>query len=157
MTIALPNCPQALYCLYAVNHLGAIANMLHPLSSEQEIFDSVSISGSKVAISIDQAQSKFVRCIEDGPLCHLVVTSPVDCASALVRFAYRLQRAKNTFRKVPSAVKWADMMALAGGAPKDVDGHPASGDPAVILYSGGTTGITKGVLHSNRSINHTVR
>ena len=38
MTIAMPNCPQARHtCFYAVNLVGAIANMIHPLSSEKEI------------------------------------------------------------------------------------------------------------------------
>ena len=37
VTIAMPNCPQAIYILYAVNKLGAVANMVHPLSAEKEI------------------------------------------------------------------------------------------------------------------------
>ena len=37
VTIALPNCPQAIYMFYAVNMVGAIANMIHPLSAEKEI------------------------------------------------------------------------------------------------------------------------
>ena len=36
VTIAMPNCPQAIYMLYAVNLVGAIANMVHPLSAEKE-------------------------------------------------------------------------------------------------------------------------
>ena len=37
VTIALPNCPQAIYMFYAVNLIGGIANMIHPLSAEKEI------------------------------------------------------------------------------------------------------------------------
>ena len=37
VTIALPNCPQAIYMFYAVNLVGAVANMVHPLSAEKEI------------------------------------------------------------------------------------------------------------------------
>lgn len=37
VTIAMPNCPQAIYMFYAVNLAGAVANMVHPLSSEKEL------------------------------------------------------------------------------------------------------------------------
>jgi len=37
ITICMPNCPQAVIMFYAVNVVGAIANMIHPLSSENEI------------------------------------------------------------------------------------------------------------------------
>ena len=37
VTIAMPNCPQAIYMFYAVNLIGGIANMVHPLSAENEI------------------------------------------------------------------------------------------------------------------------
>ena len=37
VTIAMPNCPQAVYMFYAVNLVGAVANMIHPLSAEKEI------------------------------------------------------------------------------------------------------------------------
>ena len=37
VTICMPNSPQALDCFYALNRIGAIANMIHPLSAAQEI------------------------------------------------------------------------------------------------------------------------
>ncbi|MBQ3386808.1 MAG: AMP-binding protein [Eggerthellaceae bacterium] len=37
VTIAMPNCPQAIYMFYAVNLVGAVGNMIHPLSAEKEI------------------------------------------------------------------------------------------------------------------------
>ena len=37
ITIAMPNCPQAIYVFYAVNLVGGISNMVHPLSSEKEL------------------------------------------------------------------------------------------------------------------------
>ena len=43
--IAMPNCPQAIYMLYATNRLGAVANMIHPLSAEKEIENYLNMSG----------------------------------------------------------------------------------------------------------------
>ena len=47
VTICLPNFPEALYCLYALNKLGAIANMTHPLSAEEEIKEMINQITSK--------------------------------------------------------------------------------------------------------------
>ena len=46
VTIAMPNCPQAIFMLYAVNLIGAVANMIHPLSAEKEIEDYLNMSHS---------------------------------------------------------------------------------------------------------------
>ena len=59
VTIAMPNCPQAVTMFYAVNLVGAIANMIHPLSSEKEIEFYLKESGSITAITLDQFYHKF--------------------------------------------------------------------------------------------------
>ena len=53
VTIAMPNCPQAIYLFYAVNQVGAIANMIHPLSAEKEIEFYLNESESVTAITLD--------------------------------------------------------------------------------------------------------
>ena len=59
VTIALPNCPQAIYMFYAVNLVGAVANMVHPLSAEKEIEFYLNESQSVTAITLDQFYGKF--------------------------------------------------------------------------------------------------
>ena len=54
VTIAMPNCPQAIFLFYAVNRIGAIANMIHPLSAEKEIENYLNMSNSVVAVTLDQ-------------------------------------------------------------------------------------------------------
>ena len=54
VTIAMPNCPQAIYMFYAVNLVGGIANMIHPLSAEKEIEFYLNESQSTTAITLDQ-------------------------------------------------------------------------------------------------------
>ena len=54
ITIAMPNCPQAIYMFYAVNLVGGIANMIHPLSAEKEIEFYLNESQSTTAITLDQ-------------------------------------------------------------------------------------------------------
>ena len=53
VTIAMPNCPQAIFMFYAVNLVGGIANMIHPLSAEKEIEFYLNESESVTAITLD--------------------------------------------------------------------------------------------------------
>ena len=56
ITMAMPNCPQAVIMFYAINLVGATANMIHPLSSEKEIEFYLKESGSIFAVTLDQTQ-----------------------------------------------------------------------------------------------------
>ena len=59
VTIAMPNCPQAIYMFYAVNLVGGIANMIHPLSAEKEIEFYLNASESVAAVTLDQFYNTF--------------------------------------------------------------------------------------------------
>ena len=59
VTICMPNAPQALVMFYAVNLIGAVSNMIHPLSSEKEIEFCLRKSGSAVCLTLDQMYGKF--------------------------------------------------------------------------------------------------
>ena len=69
VTICMPNAPQTLCMFYAVNMVGAIANMVHPLSAESEISFYLRDSNSVAAITLDQFYPKFESCAADrcGP------------------------------------------------------------------------------------------
>ena len=59
VTVSLPNCPQAVYLFYAINRIGAIANMIHPMSAEKEIEFYLRDSDSVAAITLDAFCHKF--------------------------------------------------------------------------------------------------
>ena len=156
VTIAMPNSPQAVAMFYAVNVVGAIANMIHPLSAEGEIEFYLNDSESVAALTLDQFYPKFAGIRQNTPhLKHLIIASVADALKPLLKLGYRLTEG----RKIPPVPKDADVIFwkqfLAGG--RSFTGDPrvrrGSEQPAVILYSGGTTGITKGILLSNLNFN----
>ena len=65
VTICMPNTPEVLISLYALNKIGAVAHMLHPLSAEEEIKDAVNKTKSKILLIIDMNYTKIKNIIDD--------------------------------------------------------------------------------------------
>lgn len=155
VTICMPNAPQAVIMFYAVNKIGAIANMVHPLSSEKEIEFCLKESSSVVCLTLDQFYGKFENIRENVHLRNLILTSVKDVLSPIKRKGYYLVEGRK-IKKVPANAEiiWWEKFLLDG---KKYHGpfHVVrkAEDPAVILYSGGTTGTQKGILLSNLNFN----
>ena len=154
VTIAMPNCPQALTMFYAINLVGAQANMIHPLSAEKEIEFYLQDSQSVAAITLDQFYDKFANIRQNTGIKHLIIASIKDALSIPMKAGYMLTQG----RKIPKLPKnapvilWNDFMK-SGNASHGPFPKRKPGEPAVILYSGGTTGTTKGIVLTNKNFN----
>ncbi len=156
VTIAMPNCPQAIYLFYAVNLVGAVANMIHPLSAEKEIEFYLNESESVLAITLDQFYDKFERIRQNTKVVNIVIASVKDAMSKPIRAGYMLTQGRK-IEKIPDdapVLMWKNFLRLANACfYKTYRVARKSDDPAVILYSGGTTGTTKGIVLTNRNFN----
>ena len=156
VTICLPNTPQAIIMLYAVNRMGALANMVHPLSSQGEIAFFLNTSGSEVAITLDRFWHKFDAVRAGTKLKSLILTSIADGLTPLMKAGYALTEGRKD-PKVPADadVLWWNSFLRGGNRYKDDDWRfEADGAyPAALLYSGGTTGTMKGILLTNLNFN----
>ncbi len=155
VTLCMPNTPQTVVCFYALNLIGAISNMIHPLSSEGEIAFYLKDSESVAAITLNQFYGKFEAVRKEVPLKHLIITSIADALSPLMKIGFALTKG----RKIPPIPKDADIIwwkdfLRRGKSFDDTYACPKKAeDAAVVLYSGGTTGTTKGILLSNMNFN----
>lgn len=155
VTICLPNCPQAVVMFYAVNAIGGVSNMVHPLSGEKEIEFYLNESESRVAITLDQIYGKFETIRDRVSLDTLILTSVVDGCSLPMKIGYRLTEGRK-IEPLPTnapVLQWKGFLKQGKSIDKNLEYQGKSDDPAVILYSGGTTGTTKGVLLSNGNFN----
>ena len=156
VTVCLPNVPQAIYCLYALNYIGAIASMIHPLSAESEIEFYLRTAGSKCAITLDMFYPKFEEVMKKYPLEKLIVASAADELGLIKKTAFSIIHIgkKVKLPKNDTVLKWNEFFSLGkkftGDDPKV---RKCDRDVAVILFSGGTTGTTKGIMLSNLNFN----
>lgn len=156
VTVCLPNVPQAIYCLYALNYIGAIASMIHPLSAESEIEFYLRTAGSKCAITLDMFYPKFEEVMKKYPLEKLIVASAADELGLIKKTAFSIIHIgkKVKLPKNDTVLKWNEFFSLGkkftGDDPKV---RKCDKDVAVILFSGGTTGTTKGIMLSNLNFN----
>ena len=155
VTICMPNCPQALMMFYAVNLAGGISNMIHPLSGEKEIEFYLNDSESRFAITLDQFYSKFHAIRDNVDLPFLIIARIYDALPSRLKLGYALTQGRK-IPKIPKdapIVKWHDFINKGKTYNGNYKVKRSAGDPAVVLYSGGTTGTTKGILLSNLNFN----
>ena len=155
VTIAMPNCPQAIYLFYAVNLVGGIANMIHPLSAEKEIEFYLNESGSVTAITLDQFYHKFEAIRKNTKVINMIIASIKDALAQPIKAGYMLTEGRK-IQKIPDdapVIRWDAFLRLSKCCFYNYKVTRTSDDPAVILYSGGTTGTTKGIVLTNKNFN----
>ena len=155
VTIAMPNCPQAIYLFYAINLVGGIANMVHPLSAEKEIEFYLNESESVTAITLDQFYNKFESVRKNTKVVNIIIASIKDALAQPIKAGYMLTQGRK-IEKIPEdapVIRWQEFVRMSRYCFYDYKISRTADDPAVILYSGGTTGTTKGIVLTNKNFN----
>lgn len=155
VTIVMPNTPEAVISIYALNRIGAVANILHPLSAQEEIKNNINRVKSKVLLCVDICCEKIANVIDETSLKQVIVASAGNSMPFIMKTLYALKCIKNYKydKKDKRYISWNDFAAksrtVAEYTPKGEDNNKV----AVILHSGGTTGTPKDIMLSNSNFN----
>ena len=155
VTICMPNTPEAVIAFYAINKIGAIANMIHPLSAEEEIKLSLQATKSVMLFAIDLSYKKVKEIINDTDVYKTIIISAGDSMPSTLKFGYKLTKGRKVEKPKSSEdyMYWHDFLLKGKKYGEKVLAKTTKEQPAVILHSGGTTGLPKNILLSNGNVN----
>lgn len=157
VTICLPNVPQAIILLYALNRIGAVANMIHPLSSQKEITYFLDDSDSKMILTLDLFYEKVVqaRAEAKNKETKILMARISDELAVPLAMAFwaKTGRKLSHLPNQENSITWKNF--IAKGMKKielpEMEYHPDRA--SVLLYSGGTTGLPKAIELSDYNFN----
>lgn len=159
VSVVAPNTPQAICMVYAINRIGAVANMIHPLLSAGEVKQLIENVESVAVLTFDLLYQKFAEIKWETPRKPLMIVARI--ADALPFYLKPLYLIKNkldiTFNPEHEIIYWNEFLKKGKlGKAKLTEDNGKGEDVAAILYSGGTTGLPKGVMLQNKAFNATV-
>lgn len=156
VTVLSANTPEAVMSFYALNKIGAVANMIHPLSGENEIKEALQRYSTVMLVAMDITYSKIKNILDDTEVYKTIIISAKDSMPTLMKIGYEVTQGYKVEKpkKSEDFLYWKDFIKLGENYSKDKVAEETKRDtPAVILHSGGSTGTPKGIVLSNGNFN----
>jgi long-chain acyl-CoA synthetase len=155
VALVLPNIPQVVIANYATWRIGAVAALNNPLYTERELQYQLDDSDATIVITLDLLLPRILNIKPNTKIRHIITCHINDYLPFPLKQLFPYVR-KNMYRKVKSlndVSQFLDLMKQYDDTP--VKDESSWDDVATLLYTGGTTGTSKGVMltHANMSCN----
>jgi len=155
VAVMMPNCPQYPVAVAAILRAGLILVNVNPLYTPRELEHQLKDSGAKAIVIMENFGTTLQQCIAATPIKHIVLAAMGDrlgfLKGALVNYVVRNVKKLVPHYSLPGAVRFNDALDQGAGRTLQV---PAIGpdDVAVLQYTGGTTGVSKGAVLLHRNV-----
>jgi long-chain acyl-CoA synthetase len=155
VAIMMPNVPQYPVAVAAILRAGFVVVNVNPLYTPRELEHQLRDSGAKAIVIIENFAATLQKCIANTPVKHVVLAAMGDrlglLKGALVNYVVRNVKKLVPAFSLPGAVRFNDALALGERA---AFARPTLGadDIAVLQYTGGTTGVSKGAVLLHRNV-----
>ncbi len=162
VSVCLPNTPESAYLLYACSILGAVADYIDPIATETGLEDYLNISNPKYLITMDEVMNKFKNLVNKKNIEKVVCVSPVESLikvadDGVEKYDKAFREDNREFIENTSAdvMTYEKFIKEGRGAYtlKEMEVEYMPDRPVVVVHSGGSTGVPKGVLMSNDRLN----
>lgn len=150
VSLCLLTIPEAVYLLYAINKIGAICNFLILNAAEHDLHKQIASTDSKLIITMDMVASKIVDAAKETEVTKIV---SVSLSNSMPPYLAMLLNFKNRKEKIIGDICPWDIFISCGKDTELPNIKVKTDAPAIVEYTGGTTGIPKGVLLSNQASN----
>lgn len=153
VTLALPNIPECVYCIYGLNRIGAIANLIDLRLSGEKLVDAIKKVESKIVAISDLFVENAVAVQDQLQVKNWLVLSPFDSFSQPLQAILKYKNRKPAMKKLENRMLWAAFLKMGEKSQAEI---PASGDAgaaACIFHTSGTTLAPKGVMLTNQNMN----
>lgn len=155
ISLLMSSCPEMVYILLGANKIGAVVNMVNPVFDDCQIRDRVNDSEADVLIVLDQLVEKIIGIQDELCVKHIVVVPIEQSMPTIIRLAAH-HKLKKKISYTTRVLRWDDFVdKYSDGNNIEITGSDEN-LPAIMVYSSGTTGASKGIVLTNKGINATI-
>ena len=145
ITIATISTPELIYLLYAINRVGAVANVIDPRLAESDIRKELNKVNSKIYITLDSFAENGEKATKGTNVENVISLSPVESCGIIVKNMYKLKNKNN----ISKCMNWDEFIAQGLKYEGVIDIPYEKDTPLALVRTGGTTGDPKGVVLTN--------
>lgn len=151
VTICMPSTPETIYLIYALNKIGAVANLIDPRMNVESLKYFLNEVKSTKLFTIDLCNSKFDEIKDECNLENIVSISVADSMPPLTKIVYNAKMF-NKIKKYDYITNWNDFSKNIENQ-NDTTFNFEDNKDAIIVHTSGTSGIPKGVVLTNENVN----
>lgn len=151
VTLAIPNTPENVYCIYALSKIGAIANIIDLRMCSADLKKAIEETDSKVFIG----SSVFLENIVSADLKNvdrIIISSPSDSLMKPLKYLYDMKN-KCALPDDDKYMKWNDFFNKSKKSTSIVKIGGEAESPVCMFHTSGTTGKPKSVILTNKNLN----